>query len=806
MLKKPSLLLSINDNNKLLLSDINNINQKILSNENFSESLKLTQKDLNYFNLILKLTDNNTYSMIDFIIKNSNKKYNKKKFEGKEGTKYFILKQIFILFIYLSKQKQENPSQNEIYEDIYKVLLKIYHSLDFINNNDIIEIIRFNAILILDNLYNKYNIFLISIKFLIDFYKDIINNQKNDTDIIYDSITKFLEIIYKRLMSNRNDLILLQRYDDINDLVLLEISIFYNKSKDTRLNNIIDNILLLVYAYNYSELINENILGSIKEGFFELKKGSDIKIKNIIDLLNNKIHLVNRLYQNEKNSIEKDLYFPKNYFVFYESPESGIDYNTEFDLINYNFILIFSFKCSKLKDINNSLLITFLTAENFENNNNNNDNILINLSIQNNHLSILYQNEYYELSDYEIINDKTYLISIEFYKNKNSKDKVKLTINNEELRKGMNFEQITYKNKVKINLGYINEKIKSKYEKLKNISNNYDGIIGPVLFLIDYNENPESTSTYKLLEENGIIISSIYKLNNFYDSFMLMNNNFDTKNLFLYENSLNNIKTQNIQFINEGKKEYFIISPLSMINSLCNNTNIFINDFNTLENIETFYQTFEVPSKHNKATNANMCLNTIQCFMKNDGMHLLILILEYYYNILKMIIEYTDYADYENKLSFASEINKAIIPIFDLITQIIIFFNIDEFKDDLDSFGFTLMKTLNLLGDIHHLKPELVQCLINNINSLLKFSKEKKEINTKNYKVIIDFLNKLFYLICNTKYFDISNQKQIKNIFKIFHEILLNNNALMNNDTLYSLIRFSFIFVNENNNEKKNPE
>ena len=674
MLKKPSLLLSINDNNKLLLSDINNINQKILSKENFSESLKLTQKDLNCFNLILKLTDNNTYSMLDFIIKNSNKKYNKKKFEGKEGTKYFILKQIFILFIYLSKQKQENPSQNEIYEDIYKVLLKIYHSLDFINNNDIFEIIRFNVILILDNLYNKYNIFLISIKFLIDFYKDIINNQKNDTDIIYDSITKFLEIIYKRLMSNRNDLILLQRYDDINDLVLLDISIFYNKSKDTRLNNIIDNILLLVYAYNYSELINENILGSIKEGFFELKKGSDIKIKNIIDLLNNKIHLVNRLYQNEKNSIEKDLYFPKNYFVFYESPESGIDYNTEFDLINYNFILIFSFKCSKLKDINNYPLITFLTDDNFENNNNNNDNILINLSIQNNHLSILYQNEYYELSDYEIINDKTYLISIEFYKNKNSKDKVKLTINNEELRKGMNFEQITYKNKVKINLGYINEKIKSKYEKLKNISNNYDGIIGPVLFLIDYNENPESTSTYKLLEENGIIISSIYKLNNFYDSFMLMNNNFDTKNLFLYENSLNNIKTQNIQFINEGKKEYFIISPLSMINSLCNNTNIFINDFKTLENIETFYQTFGVSSKYNKATNAKMCLNTIQCFMKNDGMHLLILILEYYYNILKMIIEYTDYADYENKLSFASEINKAIIPIFDLITQIIIFF------------------------------------------------------------------------------------------------------------------------------------
>ena len=92
MLKKPKLILSMKEN-KLNFSNIENINEKILSKENFEYFLLLQKKDLTCFNLILKLTDNNTYSIIDFIINNSYKKYNKKKIEAKESTKYFITKQ-----------------------------------------------------------------------------------------------------------------------------------------------------------------------------------------------------------------------------------------------------------------------------------------------------------------------------------------------------------------------------------------------------------------------------------------------------------------------------------------------------------------------------------------------------------------------------------------------------------------------------------------------------------------------------------------------------------------------------------------
>ena len=79
MLKKSALLLSVNDN-KLSLTDINDINA-IISLENFDDSLILKQKDLNCFNIILNITNNNTFSIINFIIKNSNKKYNEKKFD-----------------------------------------------------------------------------------------------------------------------------------------------------------------------------------------------------------------------------------------------------------------------------------------------------------------------------------------------------------------------------------------------------------------------------------------------------------------------------------------------------------------------------------------------------------------------------------------------------------------------------------------------------------------------------------------------------------------------------------------------------
>ena len=87
--------------------------------------------------------------------------------------------------------------------------------------------------------------------------------------------------------------------------------------------------------------------------------------------------------------------------------------------------------------------------------------------------------------------------------------------------------------------------------------------------------------------------------------------------------------------------EYFIISPLSMQNSINKNMNIFLNYFNSSEinsSNDSFLKTLTIPSRFNKATYAKNSLNIIQNIIKNDGIHLLCLIMEYYYNILNIII------------------------------------------------------------------------------------------------------------------------------------------------------------------------
>ena len=95
--------------------------------------------------------------------------------------------------------------------------------------------------------------------------------------------------------------------------------------------------------------------------------------------------MLDSLYKNENQLKENDLYFPKNYFIYTQSEESGIDYNIEFDLFNHNFILMFSFKCSNVKN-DNYPLITFLNEDPDENK----PEILLNISIQNNHLCLLF--------------------------------------------------------------------------------------------------------------------------------------------------------------------------------------------------------------------------------------------------------------------------------------------------------------------------------------------------------------------------------------------------------------------------------
>ena len=816
MLKKNPLLLSANDN-KLNLSHISEINKGIISIEDFDKSLILKEKDLNLFYLILKLTDNNSLTMIDFIVKNTKKEFKKKEIEKKNEFKIFLLKQLLLLFKYLSLNEERNTKKYyELITELYHLIFKVHNSLKIIQINDIIEIIRYNIIISLDDLINQNYIFNCSINVLIDFYKHIIVNENKDEGEIKTlniSLIKLFETLYNHLINNKKSLLYLQRYKDMQNLSLFNIIIFYNINTENKedenikkINDIINKIILLVYSFNSSKLINEIILSDIKEGFFELKKGNDTVIKNIINLLSNKIHLVHNLYLNEKDILKNDLYQPKNYFVFNNSLYSGIDYNPQFDLFNYNFALIFSFKLSD--NTKNYPLISFLS----EKNQNNENEILLLISLQNKRIGILFQNEHQEFSNIEIQSNKSYLIVIEYYKNDVGFEKLKLIINNMEERKYINLGLIDYDKNILVKLGYLTEKIRLQSSSLENLSLNFSGIMGSVIIIPDiYNEFKDD-----IADDENDFATHLSRLKGFYDNMIYINKYYDLNYLYIYENfkliSDQRFIKANI-YLNEnanrsGRKEFYIISPLSIINAVDHNSKIFIDNINGFSKItkkayiDTFYSTLEIPSNKTQATYAKLNINSLQSFVEYEGLHLLTLILEYHYNLLRMII---DDSQYDNKLSIAFDINNALIPIINLMTNIIMFFQINLFSKELDTFGFSLMKVINLLGDIKAFNSCLINCIIDNIHTLLNFYNENIS-NTKISKIVRNFINKIFSLINNPKYYDSDNFEQMKKIFRLFHEILINNYDLMTSDTFVSILQFCFVLdleIDEDDDEKE---
>ena len=129
---------------------------------------------------------------------------------------------------------------------------------------------------------------------------------------------------------------------------------------------------------------------------------------------------------------------------------------------------------------------------------------------------------------------------------------------------------------------------------------------------------------------------------------------------------------------------------------------------------------------------------------------------------------------------------------------------INLFSKELDTFGFSLMKVINLLGDIKALNSSLINCIIDNTYILLNFYNENIA-NTKISQIVRNFINKIFSLINNPKYYDSDNFEQMKKIFRLFHEILINNYDLMTSDTFVSILQFCFVLdleIDEDDDQK----
>ena len=784
MIKNYNLLAAQNKDFKDNFSLIKN---EILLKNNFS--FEIQEKDIDIF---LKIINNYGLQIlynINFILK-------RQRFCKIENInlKKFFLNQIILSFIYLHYNSNKiyiNENDNNydtiirdyknIYNRFYTFLIKIYSSnikagnnIQVIDINDISEIFRFNITLSLKDLIEKNFIFNISIIHLTKFF---IENEKNIKNL--KSFIHIFEQIYSNLLMNKNKLLFLKRDRNLDNFSIFKtINITCSSSCDEQLKELIFKTLDLIYTNNYSDIISKIILNDIKEGFYELKSNYDNnKIIGCIKYLKSKTEFIDSLFINEEN-LKKDLYMPSSYFYFDGSINSGINYNPNIEIIKKSFTLVFSFKVEDAIKDKIFPLITFISEKN---------DIILSLLLKNKQLFISDS----DITKMKLIDNisiqKSYLVVVEYNSKHILNDKIKIFINGE--KKDINSINMNPKFKTSVKVGYLPKEVIT-YKSLTNISN-FNGIIGPIIFLNSTIDDKE-------------FVPNIFKLKGRYDSILLFNNNNNLSNYFYYDPyncqyDMEFIDGQNyFMKISKNIDEecFFTLCPISMINNDKKNCALFIEDIYQKNNKVKFYDneifpnfsTLKVPSSKLNHTFAMKSYSSISYFIQYDGINLLTLIIEYFYNLLRMQIK----DPMEEKTSIANEINNVLCHILKIISSIFYTFKIDTFlMNDLNTFGFSLKKLLFLLVDIQPLNLKFVETLKMLYKNLLD------NYNYMDYKssekFLFSFMNKLFVIICSCKFYDMTDYKNCMDIFKIFNSFIKSNENLINLNILNGLLSFSFI-------------
>jgi hypothetical protein len=331
----------------------------------------------------------------------------------------------------------------------------------------------------------------------------------------------------------------------------------------------------------------------------------------------------------------------------------------------------------------------------------------------------------------------------------------------------------------------------NKKPEYKDFTNNFIGIIGPIIF---FNNK---------IDEEGFI-DNVFKLKGCYDillnlnSYTLIYNDIDNEEINSIEDDLKNY------FFNISKKIddniLFIISPISIIKhyQISNiNSN---NDNNNLDFIENIYNkneyykdannssvlssfsTLDPPFLFNGGTYPSQDLSSAFIFIQNDGFHIIALHFEYFYNILRMLISINDKKENDNRnnSSIYYHINKSICPLFNLINHIIkpVSNIIFQYRDFLDTIGFSLYKIFKILINKGPLSSKLLSKIYQFLlNFHTIFMKKINNVDSKN--ITLNFMNKILVMLCDIKFFDINKYKEFDGYLVVFKTILKKNEKLI---------------------------
>ena len=773
----------------------------------YLEQLKKIKSEIIFQNILTSTTNEKDIKIFKYIIKNFGKKYmyniyyiSKKKSKLKihpKLSKNFLMNKISLLFMFFYMQTRNYKISKE--EDIniyewkfkrkYKILFNLIDNLynSELNNNesiidvgDVFEIIRLNLLLGLNDLINKSYIFNESINYLINFFFD------NESNInIQSYLNLIISQIHTNLLNSQKNLSFLRRDKNLDNLKIMDITkfLFYSNMDDHFVDSILE-ILCLIYLNNYSSLISDYILDNIKECFYELKENNNDKILRSVRNLKGFSKFLDALFEKEVNE-KYDSYRPSSYFVFLGNESSGIKYTPNLELLKKSFTIIFSFKANEIKENVIYPLITYIDT--FGKN-----DIMFNLSILNDKLHIYCQGDNNLREIGTIYLNNSYLVIVEYKISGLIKSKIKIYVNDSKYEVPLG--NINHKAKCTLKIGYLTKTLISNNNKIFKNVNNFIGIMGPII-------------QFSCIFDEKNFIQNILNLKGNYDLILLMNKNANLNYNHDYEefqyfsdNDINVAKKYFSEYTKKINEEFLLsICPISMINN--QDTYFFCQDIYNKnikggKDIFPDFITLTVPNSKTLATYAKKNQKSLSTFVEYDGISIYTLIIEYLYNILRMLINNPK----EEKIELCNEMFNILCIILKNFFKILGYFKLDNFEERIDSFGFSLKKLFNLLSDIQPLNDELINTIIESGIQLLEYYEKLFECNTKTY--ILNFLSKFISLIFSPKFLVISKYSKSK-IFEFMDFLIQKNQDLINKYMLKELLSFSFI-LNPNSFDEYN--
>ena len=760
------------------------ITKEILEINNFS--LDIDEKELKIFLFTIKFLGYRILKNIKYIA-NSNINF----ILSKKLQKKLFKNQIIFLFIFLYSQNEsaliikENNRNNyerkygRFYNNLYQIIDNVYcsqikndiYSDALLEIKDIFEIIRLNLVIGLNDLSNRSYIFNISFHYLLNY---CYSNENNNNIKSY--LNSILSQIFEILKKSENNLYFLRRDENLDNLTILDLINFLSHPlTDDNLYNLIMEILSLIYLNNYSTLISDYFLNKIKECFYGLEENNKSNIMKSIKNIKGFISFLETLFSKEENEIN-DTYKPSNYFVFSDSIYNGINYNPNVELLKKNFTLIFSFNVKETKENEIYPLITYVNSSE-------KNDILFNISIQNKKLTTYIQGDNKLKSIYDITENKSYLIIIEYKSMGLLKNKLKIYCDGQKHETSVS--NINYKSICFLDIGYISEKVLVK-NKIFNNAKNFIGLIGPII-------------QFSNIFDDKNFIQNIFDLKGKYEMILLMNKNINLDYFYDYEKYQNYSETDIIylkDYFSDLSKKIsddfqFSLCPLSIINNPT--TSYFHQDIYNLntdinkKEIVPYFITRSIANSKTVATYAKKNQKSISIFVENDGISIYTLIFEYFYNILRLFINYPK----EEKIELCNEMFNVFGLILKNFLDILCYFKLDNLSDVIDTFGFTIKKLFFLLIDIQPLNNSLINIIIESGNELIAYT-ETLNIN-KTKTIILDFIAKFISLIFSSKYININEYSSYEKLFEFINLVMIINHDLVNKNFINELLSFIYI-------------